>query len=104
MTWARQYLVLHTGNRIDAVLGARVFKHLFSLPVPYFEQRPTGTLTARLQGIESIREFLTGAAVAVLLDLPFTVIFLAVMFWYSWQLALIAVALLALVTALERRW
>jgi subfamily B ATP-binding cassette protein HlyB/CyaB len=101
MTWARQYLVLHTGNRIDAVLGARVFRHLFSLPVPYFEQRPTGTLTARLQGIESIREFLTGAAVAVLLDLPFTVIFLAVMFWYSWQLSLIAVALLAAVTALS---
>ena len=101
MTWARQYLVLHTGNRIDAVLGARVFRHLFSLPVPYFEQRPTGTLTARLQGIESIREFLTGAAVAVLLDLPFTVIFLAVMFWYSWELSLIAVALLAAVTALS---
>jgi subfamily B ATP-binding cassette protein HlyB/CyaB len=77
MTWARQYLVLHTGNRIDAVLAARVFKHLFSLPVPYFEHRPTGTLTARMQGIESIREFLTGAAVAVILDLPFTVIFLA---------------------------
>ena len=70
MTWARQYLVLHTGNRIDAVLGARVFKHLFALPTPYFESRPTGTLTARLQGIESIREFLTGAAMAVLLDLP----------------------------------
>jgi len=101
MTWARQYLVLHTGNRIDAVLAARVFKHLFSLPVPYFEHRPTGTLTARLQGIESIREFLTGAAVAVVLDLPFTLIFLAVMFWYSWQLSLIALALLVLIAALS---
>ena len=101
MTWARQYLVLHTGNRIDAVLGTRVFRHLLSLPVPYFESRPTGTLTARMQGIESIREFLTGAAVAVLLDLPFTVIFLAVMFWYSWQLSVIAVALLAAVALLS---
>jgi subfamily B ATP-binding cassette protein HlyB/CyaB len=101
MTWARQYLVIHTGNRIDAVLGARVFKHLFSLPVPYFEHRPTGTLTARLQGIESIREFLTGAAVAVVLDLPFTVIFLAVMFWYSWQLSLIALALAGLIAAVS---
>ncbi len=101
MTWARQYLVLHTGNRIDAVLAARVFKHLFSLPVPYFEHRPTGTLTARMQGIESIREFLTGAAVAVVLDLPFTVIFLAVMFWYSWQLSLIALALLILIAGLS---
>ena len=101
MTWARQYLVLHTGNRIDAVLGARVFRHLFSLPVPYFEHRPTGTLTARLQGIESIREFLTGAAVAIVLDLPFALIFLAVMLWYSWQLSLIAIGLLALITALS---
>ncbi|HTO48730.1 MAG TPA: peptidase domain-containing ABC transporter [Burkholderiales bacterium] len=97
MTWARQYLVLHTGNRIDAVLGARVFKHLFALPPPYFESRPTGTLTARLQGIESIREFLTGAAMAVVLDLPFTLIFLTVMFWYSWQLSLIALALVGLI-------
>src|SRR5262245_58179052 len=99
MTWARQYLVLHTGNRIDAVLGARVFKHLFALPPPYFESRPTGTLTARLQGIESIREFLTGAAMAVVLDLPFTLIFLTVMFWYSWQLSLIALALVGLIAA-----
>jgi subfamily B ATP-binding cassette protein HlyB/CyaB len=101
MTWARQYLVIHTGNRIDAVLAARVFKHLFALPVPYFEHRPTGTLTARMQGIESIREFLTGAAVAVILDLPFTAIFLAVMFWYSWQLSLIALGLLLLITGLS---
>ena len=44
MTWLRQYLVLHTGNRIDAVLGSQVFRHLLRLPLPYFEQRPTGTL------------------------------------------------------------
>jgi subfamily B ATP-binding cassette protein HlyB/CyaB len=47
MTWLRQYLVLHTGNRIDAVLGSQVFRHLLRLPLPYFEQRPTGTLVAR---------------------------------------------------------
>lgn len=36
MTWMRQYLVLHTGNRVDAVLGQTVFRHLFRLPMPYF--------------------------------------------------------------------
>src|SRR5690606_33636642 len=41
MTWLRQYLVLHTGNRIDAVLGSEVFRHMLRLPLPYFEQRPT---------------------------------------------------------------
>ena len=103
MTWLRQYLVLHTGNRIDAVLGSQVFRHLLRLPLPYFEQRPTGTLVARLHGVETIREFVSGAAVTLILDLPFLFIFLAVMFAYSWQLSLIAVGLLgtiALISAL----
>ena len=83
MSWLRQYLVLHTGNRIDAVLGSQVFRHLLRLPLPYFEQRPTGTLVARLHGIETIREFVSGAAVTLVLDLPFLLIFLAVMFAYD---------------------
>ena len=35
---------------------------------------------------------MTGAAVTLLLDLPFLLVFLAVMFCYSWQLTLIALA------------
>jgi subfamily B ATP-binding cassette protein HlyB/CyaB len=98
MTWMRQYLVLHTGNRVDAVLATQVFAHLFRLPLPYYEHRPTGTTVARLQGVETIREFITGAAVSFVLDLPFLVIVLAVMFIYSWQLSLIALAIVLLLT------
>jgi ATP-binding cassette, subfamily B, bacterial HlyB/CyaB len=101
LTWVRQYLILHTGNRIDAVLGLQVFEHLFHLPPRYFEQRPTGVLVARVQGIESIREFLASAAVTLLLDLPFMGIFLAVMLWYSWQLSLITLAILAAIVILS---
>jgi subfamily B ATP-binding cassette protein HlyB/CyaB len=101
MTWLRQYLVLHTGNRIDAVLGSEVFRHMLRLPLPYFEQRPTGTLVARLQGVETIREFISGAAVTLILDLPFLLIFLAVMFSYSWQLSLIAVGLLGVIALMS---
>ena len=100
-TWVRQYLVLHTGNRIDAVLGSRVFGHLLRLPLPYFAHRPTGTLVVRLQGVETIREFVSGAAVTLLLDLPFMTVLLAVMFWYSWQLSLIALAMLLLLSLLS---
>jgi subfamily B ATP-binding cassette protein HlyB/CyaB len=101
MTWLRQYLVLHTGNRIDAVLGSQVFRHLLRLPLPYFEQRPTGTLVARLHGVETIREFVSGAAITLVLDFPFLLIFLAVMFAYSWQLSLIAVGLLGLIALIS---
>ena len=100
-SWVRQYLVLHTGNRIDAVLGSRVFSHLLKLPMPYFAHRPTGTLVARLHGVETVREFLSGAAVTLLLDLPFMTVLLAVMFWYSWQLSLVAIGLLVLLGLLS---
>jgi len=101
MTWLRQYLVLHTGNRIDAVLGSQVLRHLLRLPLPYFENRPTGVLVARLHGVETIREFVSGAAVTLVLDFPFLLIFLAVMFAYSWQLSLIAVGLLGTIALMS---
>lgn len=101
MGWVRQYLVLHTGNRIDATLGHKVFSHLLDLPVRYYDNRPTGVIIARVQGVETIREFLAGGLVTLLLDFPFLIVFLAIMFWYSWQLTLIAIACLALITILS---
>jgi ATP-binding cassette, subfamily B, bacterial HlyB/CyaB len=101
MGWVRQYLVLHTGNRIDATLGHKVFSHLLDLPVRYYDHRPTGVIIARVHGVETIREFLAGGLVTLLLDLPFLFVFLAIMFWYSWQLALIAVACLSLISILS---
>ena len=101
MSWVRQYLVLHTGNRIDAVLGSQVFEHLFRLPPRYFEHRPTGVLVARVHGVETIREFLSSAAVTLILDVPFLLIFLAIMFYYSVTLTLITVAILLLVAGLS---
>jgi ATP-binding cassette, subfamily B, bacterial HlyB/CyaB len=101
MSWMRQYLVLHTGNRVDAVLATSVLGHLLHLPLPYFERRPTGVTVARLHGVETIREFITGAAVSFVLDLPFLVIVLAVMFWYSWQLSLIALGVMLALTGIS---
>ena len=101
MTWVRQYLVLHTGNRIDAVLGSEVFEHLFKLPPRYFDHRPTGTLVARIHGVETIREFISGAAVTLLLDVPFLLIFLAIMFYYSVTLTLFTLAILVVIAIIS---
>ncbi len=97
LTWVRQYLVLHTGNRVDAVLGAAVWEHLLKLPLQYFQHRPTGVVAARLQGVEHIREFVSGAAVSLILDLPFLLICLGVMFFYSVSLTCIALGVLAVI-------
>ena len=97
MSWGRQYLVLHTGNRVDAVLGAAVWEHLLKLPTRYFEHRPTGVVAARLHAVETIREFVSGAAVSLILDLPFLLICLGVMLYYSVTLSAIAVGILLII-------
>lgn len=101
LSWVRQYLVLHTGNRVDAVLGSAVFDHLFKLPPRYFEHRPTGVIAARLHGVETIREFVASAAVTLILDLPFLFIFIAIMFYYSVTLTLIALAIIGTIVILS---
>jgi len=101
LNWLRQYLVLHTGNRVDAALGATVFERLFKLPPMYFQHRPTGVISARLHGIETIREFIAGAAVTLVLDLPFLLIFAAIMFYYSVMLTLVVVGILLLIVVLS---
>jgi subfamily B ATP-binding cassette protein HlyB/CyaB len=101
LTWVRQYLLLHTGNRVDAVLGSAVFEHLLKLPPAYYEHRPTGVIAARLHGVETIRDFLASAAVTLVLDLPFLVIFAAIMFYYSVFLTLVSLAIISVIVLMS---
>jgi subfamily B ATP-binding cassette protein HlyB/CyaB len=89
LTGLRGYVFAHTTSRIDVELGARLFRHLLNLPMAYFEARRVGDSVARVRELENIRAFLTGNAVTVVLDLLFSVVFLAVMAYYSVDLTLI---------------
>src|SRR5262250_1225059 len=79
----RTYLFAHTTNRIDVELGARLFRHLTALPIAYFQARRVGDSVARVRELENIRNFLTSSALTLVIDLFFTFVFLAVMFFYS---------------------
>jgi subfamily B ATP-binding cassette protein HlyB/CyaB len=87
----RTYLFAHTTNRIDVELGARLFRHLLALPLAYFEARRVGDSVARIRELENIRNFLTGQAMTSVLDLLFSVVFIAVMLFYSFWLTMIVV-------------
>lgn len=92
----RTYVFSHTSSKIDVELGARLFRHIMALPLAYFESRRVGETIARVRELENIRGFLTGQALTSVLDLIFTVVFLAVMVWYSGWLTLIVLASLPL--------
>jgi subfamily B ATP-binding cassette protein HlyB/CyaB len=85
----RSYIFSHTTNRIDVELGARLFRHLVQLPLAYFQARRVGDSVARVRELENIRNFLTGNALTVLLDVVFSIVFVAVMLFYSVPLTLI---------------
>ena len=92
LQYLRTYALAHTTNRIDVELGQRLFAHLLSLPISYFETRSTGQTVARVMELETIRSFLTGQALFSAIDLIFAFVFVGVLFAYSWSLTLIVLA------------
>jgi NHLM bacteriocin system ABC transporter ATP-binding protein len=98
----RSIAVLRLGGKADGSLQAAVWDRLLSLPVSFFRRFSVGDLANRSLGINAIREMLTGNVLTSLLAAIFSVFSFALLFYYSWRLALMAtglVAVLAGVTA-----
>ncbi|MFN7338810.1 MAG: ABC transporter transmembrane domain-containing protein, partial [bacterium] len=83
LTFLRTSLFVDTTNRIDMTLGSEIIDHLLRLPLKYFERRPVGEISTRINELENIRQFLTGTALTVVLDAIFSVIYIVVMLIYS---------------------
>ncbi|MFP4122671.1 MAG: peptidase domain-containing ABC transporter [Coleofasciculus sp.] len=96
LTSFRTYLFVDTTNRIDMHLGSEIIDHLVRLPLRYFEKRPVGELASRINELENIRQFLTGTALTVVLDAVFSVLYIVVMFIYSWVLTIVSLAIIPL--------
>ncbi len=97
---SRNYIFIHTTNKIDAKLGAKLFRHLFKLYYVYFENRQVGNIVARVRELDRIREFITDKSVSVLIDAFFSVVFLAIMFIYSVKLTFISLGFLAIIAVI----
>lgn len=99
---ARSYVFAHTTSKIDVILSCRLFRHLFSLPLRYFESRRVGDTIARVRELENIRRFLTGVPLNTLLDALFIIVYVIIMYFYSVTLTnvtLISLPILAGITA-----
>lgn len=94
LTGLRNFVFAHTTNRIDVELGSRLFRHLVALPLTYFASRRVGDTVARVRELENIRNFLTGQGLTAVIDIVFSVVFFAVMCFYSvWLTLMVALSL-----------
>jgi ATP-binding cassette subfamily B protein len=96
----RTYLFVDAMNRIDMNIGSAIISHLMRLPLGYFDRRRVGELAGRVNERDSIRNFLTGTALTVFLNAVFSVIYIVVMFMYSWLLTLVALGVVPLLAGL----
>ncbi len=97
--YLRQILLLAATNKIDMRVTRRAFSHLLSLPIDYFETTSAGVVTRVMQQLESIRNFLTGRLFFTALDVVTLLIYIPVLFSYSFKLAMIVLIFTLVIVA-----
>ncbi|MFC3127678.1 peptidase domain-containing ABC transporter [Pseudoroseomonas globiformis] len=85
----RQRALLRIGERLDRLVSCAVFTQLMSLPTALVERAGTASQVSRLRDFAAIREFLTGSFAVALLDLPFTLLVIALMIGFGGWIALV---------------
>ena len=92
--WFQSLLSLRTAQRIDATLILGYYRHLMRLPQPFFDTMRVGEIISRVGDAVKIRNFLNASLPALVLN-PLILLFsLAAMFFWSWKLAALSLALL----------
>lgn len=94
ITGFRSYLFTHTTNKVDVVLSTKLYKHITALPIKYFDKWQVGEVVTRVRELETVRQFITGSGLTIVLDTIFTVVYIFAMFNYSAKLSLIVLLML----------
>ena len=90
---ARDTASLRIETRASSSVQAAVWDRLLSLPVPFFRQFSSGDLAVRANGIDSIRQSLSGSTMTALLSSVFSLTSFGLLLFYSVKLAAVAAAL-----------
>lgn len=91
--WFQSVLAMHMAQRIDAHILLGYYGHLLRLPQQFFDTMRVGEITSRMRDAIKIRVFLNSTLLGLMLNPLILVFSLAAMFFYSWKLALLALAL-----------
>jgi len=79
----RSWLFANFSGKLSSTFSSKLYQHLTSLPLPYFGERQTGHIIARVREMDAIRQFVSGSALTLILDLFFVGLFISVLFYYA---------------------
>jgi NHLM bacteriocin system ABC transporter ATP-binding protein len=89
----RNFAVLRIEGHVDTNLQPAIWDRLLSLPVPFFRNYTAGDLAQRAMGIDAISQVVSGTVTSYVLSSVFAIFSFLLLFYYSVQLALVALAL-----------
>ncbi|QAZ69183.1 peptidase domain-containing ABC transporter [Solidesulfovibrio carbinolicus] len=98
LQYLKDFIILFATSKIDLRLDKTIFSHILRLPIDFFDFTPIGLITRYMFQKERIREFMTGSLLTTLFDLSTIVVVLPVLFFYSWKMTFIVIAMTSLVT------
>jgi ATP-binding cassette subfamily C protein LapB len=95
-TLLRAYYLGKAGKRADLIMSNKIFDQLLNIKL---SEKPasTGQFVSRVQSFQSVRDFFTSATIATLVDIPFVIFFIGVIFYFAGVIGWISVATVVLV-------
>lgn len=87
---------LKTGQLIDAQLILGYYKHLLKLPQRFFDTMQTGEIISRVNDAVKIRNFINSTLIGLIVNILIVFFSFALMFIYSWRMALLVLAVVPL--------
>ncbi|QOL25845.1 peptidase domain-containing ABC transporter [Thalassotalea sp. LPB0316] len=97
-TTVRSWLILRLSSLLNMQMGVNLLRHLFRLPMSYFESRHVGDVVSRFGSLDQIRERITTGFVETLVDGVMAITVLVMMALYSIKLTAVVLAAIALYT------
>ncbi len=101
----RAYFVDNTGKRIDVLLSSRIFEQVLNIKL-HARPESSGAFANRLREFESLREFFSSAVLVAMVDFPFVILFLVIIYMIGGPVVLApAFAVpLVLITGIILQW
>lgn len=91
----RSWLSMALTGMLALTMKQMTFRHMLRLPLNWFEKRGIGTVTARFNSLDNIRNVLTENVLMTLVDTLIAVVMIVVLLVYEWRLALLTIGFAA---------
>ncbi len=95
----RSYIIGWAGAAYEHAVSCNAMRHILGAELAPLENEGVGAHLQRMNNIGKMREFLSGQALVTLIDLPFVLIFLGLIWYLTGWLVLVPLVLLALFTS-----